>query len=74
MWFESYVILDTTKTLPKIFPKNLKFESYVILDTTKTQYQTHAKDDKFESYVILDTTKTPNDQAQLVRGLRVMLF
>ena len=34
--FESYVILDTTKTI-KIFETSFYlFESYVILDTTKT--------------------------------------
>ena len=34
--FESYVILDTTKTNIKYDTTLWKFESYVILDTTKT--------------------------------------
>ena len=34
--FESYVILDTTKTQPSFGHFNCGFESYVILDTTKT--------------------------------------
>ena len=35
--FESYVILDTTKTGLMNIIHNMRFESYVILDTTKTQ-------------------------------------
>ena len=34
--FESYVILDTTKTIYDVISSDLPFESYVILDTTKT--------------------------------------
>ena len=34
--FESYVILDTTKTTSLDSNINKEFESYVILDTTKT--------------------------------------
>ena len=34
--FESYVILDTTKTRVRRLHKREGFESYVILDTTKT--------------------------------------
>ena len=34
--FESYVILDTTKTEAQQYEHNALFESYVILDTTKT--------------------------------------
>ncbi len=34
--FESYVILDTTKTTIKMLIYISVFESYVILDTTKT--------------------------------------
>ena len=34
--FESYVILDTTKTQFLLFALQFLFESYVILDTTKT--------------------------------------
>ena len=35
-WFESYVILDTTKTMKLSDKTGNEFESYVILDTTKT--------------------------------------
>ena len=41
MWasvFESYVILDTTKTSTVPVTPSIVFESYVILDTTKTDY------------------------------------
>ena len=34
--FESYVILDTTKTALQEVIAKAPFESYVILDTTKT--------------------------------------
>ena len=34
--FESYVILDTTKTSSFVGVDSVLFESYVILDTTKT--------------------------------------
>ena len=34
--FESYVILDTTKTMKYTDHCKTLFESYVILDTTKT--------------------------------------
>ena len=34
--FESYVILDTTKTYASSIYSIGEFESYVILDTTKT--------------------------------------
>ena len=34
--FESYVILDTTKTNIYLWLNSELFESYVILDTTKT--------------------------------------
>ena len=34
--FESYVILDTTKTKQSTKTCDMLFESYVILDTTKT--------------------------------------
>ena len=56
--FESYVILNTTKT--KIFTEfsyNM-FESYVILNTTKTNRNRGEIKIMFESYVILNTTKT----------------
>ena len=56
--FESYVILDTTKTKRLESIKNYMFESYVILDTTKTALCTRCPSIQFESYVILDTTKT----------------
>ena len=36
-WFESYVILDTTKTPTSNDIWYQMFESYVILDTTKTR-------------------------------------
>ena len=35
--FESYVILNTTKTNAKQIEQLNKFESYVILNTTKTE-------------------------------------
>ncbi len=56
--FESYVILDTTKTNFYHYANYEGFESYVILDTTKTYIQREHQDRLFESYVILDTTKT----------------
>ena len=34
--FESYVILNTTKTFQAAFALDAMFESYVILNTTKT--------------------------------------
>ena len=40
MPFESYVILDTTKTLRICCSLCSEFESYVILDTTKTDTMT----------------------------------
>ena len=57
--FESYVILDTTKTTLNRVYFTRAFESYVILDTTKTIVGLRALTHLFESYVILDTTKTP---------------
>ena len=56
--FESYVILDTTKTSKHWTNTSTRFESYVILDTTKTITTNKQKRKVFESYVILDTTKT----------------
>ena len=50
--FESYVILDTTKTDLKAYNIVSLFESYVILDTTKTSYVNANLSGKFESYVI----------------------
>ena len=37
--FESYVILDKTKTNPNDYNLYDEFESYVILDKTKTNYR-----------------------------------
>ena len=39
--FESYVILDTTKTTGDSISSEYEFESYVILDTTKTADNNH---------------------------------
>ena len=73
--FESYVILDTTKTNTAAFSLTGAFESYVILDTTKTPFQVQIMLALFESYVILDTTKTHAEELErLETGLRVMLF
>ena len=56
--FESYVILNTTKTKPLEDATHIVFESYVILNTTKTATEEFNKAISFESYVILNTTKT----------------
>ena len=55
--FESYVILDTTKTGVTITIDNIAFESYVILDTTKTHIAISSPINAFESYVILHYIK-----------------
>ena len=72
--FESYVILDTTKTVKDLATAAVGFESYVILDTTKTRVSQSARGCLFESYVILDTTKTIFLATLHITGLRVMLF
>lgn len=51
MRFESYVILDTTKTDAKDEIEATKFESYVILETTKTCNNQSYQQPMFESYV-----------------------
>ena len=56
--FESYVILNTTKTGRQAELFEAVFESYVILNTTKTTFLFAICHLLFESYVILDTTKT----------------
>ena len=58
LWFESYVILNTTKTAIKDTVQGEMFESYVILNTTKTANPNYVIIKEFESYVILNTTKT----------------
>ena len=67
--FESYVILNTTKTKNLQVEILYQFESYVILNTTKT-YNLHlCLYLQFESYVILNTTKTA-----VLKELNVMRF
>ena len=55
--FESYVILDTTKTYERPSMLTPAFESYVILDTTKTGNGSSSVGSPFESYVILHYIK-----------------
>ena len=49
--FESYVILNTTKTANVASQIPLLFESYIILNTTKTNYVIKKFSCEFESYV-----------------------
>lgn len=58
MRFESYVILNTAKTVNIISVVYRVFESYVILNTAKTSPSSSYSILAFESYVILNTAKT----------------